>query len=82
MISSQSIVIGQSFLASAHSMNIDELIGVAEVAVQKNPEVAAEITLATTEQVLLQFGAQDSLRIQIQNMVHRLCLARDASVCQ
>ena len=82
MMSSQSIVIGQSFLASAQPMNIDELIGVAEVAVKKNPEVAAEITLATTEQVLLQFGAQDSLRIQIQTMGHRLCVARDASVCQ
>lgn len=82
MLASTSLVIGQSYLASAQPMDIDTLIGMAESAVRSNPEVAAEITLATTEQVLLQAGAQDALRVQLQTMVQRLCVARDASVCQ
>ena len=82
MLKSQSIVIGRSFIATALPMNVDHLIDMAEVAVQKNPEVAAEIALATTEEVLLRMGAQESLRFTMQTMVNRLCKARDLSVIQ
>ena len=82
MTNSSSIAIGRSFITSVYPMNVDQLIDMAAHAAQENPEVAAEITLATTEEVLSRLGVQECLRITMQNMVNRLCVARDLSVLQ
>lgn len=82
MIASSSIAIGRSFLSAATTLGVDQLIDLAATAAQHNPEVATEITLAASEEVLMRCGAQDGLCSTMIRMVERLCQARDLSVIQ
>jgi hypothetical protein len=80
---SSSLLIGKSFLPDQSPIEIDQLIENAARAIEDSPEVAAEITLATTDQVLNRFmGPQEPLRTTLTQMVARLCAARDHSMHQ
>jgi hypothetical protein len=76
---SQSLVIGHSYLPVA-PLGVDSLIDAAASAAERNPEVATEIILATTDAVLLHWGAQSILCTTMKQMVERLCQARDHSL--
>lgn len=79
---SLTLEIGRSFIAATTPMNVDQLIDKAAKEAQANPEVAAEITLATVEEILMRFGSQSSLCSLMRGTVDRLCQARDLSLVQ
>lgn len=76
---SQSLVIGHSFLPVA-PLDVDQLIDQAATASEQNPEVATEIALAATDEVLRRCGSQAILCSTMKTMVERLCRARDHSL--
>jgi hypothetical protein len=76
---SQSLSIGQSFLPLT-SQRIESVIDAAVKAAEANPEVATEITLAATNAVLLRCKTPKRLLATLQQLMDRMCEARDHSL--
>lgn len=77
---SPSLMIGRSYIAAGSHLGVDRLIDTAASAAQSNPDIATEITLAATDEVLSRYGSQGNLGATMKRMVERLCQARDLSL--
>lgn len=76
------IEIGRGFLpAASENLTDDQLIEKAAQAVERHPEVAAEISLAAIDSTLARLGAGHlPLAQRIERALNSLCKARDISL--
>jgi hypothetical protein len=80
-MSTSCIDIGRGFLPQAETATDDQLIDQAAKAVERHPEVAAEISLAAVDSTLTRLGAgHPSLAQKLKSLLDSLCKARDVSL--
>ena len=75
---SPSLMLGRSFLPGRVN-NINSFVSQAASAIERNPDVAAEISLAATAQLLAKFQVPAELRYALSQLVSESCKARDIS---
>jgi hypothetical protein len=75
---SPSLVLGRSFLPGQLN-NVTSFVSRAASAIKRNPDVAAEITLAATEHLLENFRTPAELHTALSQLVSESCKARDES---
>lgn len=78
MQESASIVLGSSFLPSKIS-NCSSFVSRAAMAIRRNPDCAAEITLAASKQLLETQQDPSRLRTTLLQLIDASCKARDES---
>ena len=79
---SPSLVIGRSYLPCQNkstSNNIHIFVSRTVSVIKKNPDIAAEIVLAATDQLLDRLSIPIELKSALAQLIDESCKARDAS---
>lgn len=79
MQQSPSLALGRSFLPGRAS-NLTNFVSRTASAIRRNPDVAAEITLAATDRLLEDLQAPAELKTALSRLVSASCRARDESL--
>ncbi len=79
MATSHSLVLGQSYLPLQID-SIDKFISEAAGAIERYPDVAAEISIAATHRLLKNIKAPPELNRALTSLIRQSCKARDQSV--